>query len=249
MYSSYGKLCTALYDFTKPTGYSIDGDMEYYESRLKNVKGKVLEAGVGSGRVLLPFLATGMVIEGIDNSEEMLAACRDKAKALHVTPTLYNADLSDFSLGKTYEAVIVPSGTFCLIEDAKGALQSFYNHLTAGGKVVIDLLLPIDFVQGEITTDYFEMTPTTGISLESKSVEIDWVAQRTITYLKYEQWQDGVLQEAELQKFTLYWYGVREFMYMLEEVGFTDITVSTDYTFGKQPTATSSLLTFEAIKK
>ncbi len=47
MYSNYGPLCTELYDLTKPVGFSIGGDME----RLQGLTGKVLEAGVGSGRV------------------------------------------------------------------------------------------------------------------------------------------------------------------------------------------------------
>ena len=35
MFSFYSTLCTELYDFTKPVGYSLNGDIEYYEERLK----------------------------------------------------------------------------------------------------------------------------------------------------------------------------------------------------------------------
>ena len=48
MFSFYSSLCTELYDYTKPVGYSLNGDIEYYEERLKNCRGRILEAAVGS---------------------------------------------------------------------------------------------------------------------------------------------------------------------------------------------------------
>lgn len=76
MYSNYGPLCTELYDLTKPVGYSIGGDIEYYLERLKGTEGKVLEAGAGSGRFLIPLLENGYDVEGIDYSPKMLDLCR-----------------------------------------------------------------------------------------------------------------------------------------------------------------------------
>ena len=35
MFSFYSTLCTELYDSTKPVGYSLNGDIEYYKERLK----------------------------------------------------------------------------------------------------------------------------------------------------------------------------------------------------------------------
>lgn len=55
MYSSYGELCTEVYDLSKPLG-KYYRDIEYYKERLADVKGKVLEVGCGSGRVLIPLL-------------------------------------------------------------------------------------------------------------------------------------------------------------------------------------------------
>ena len=79
MFSYYGKLCTEYYDFTKPVGKSIDGDIEYYLERLKNIEGRVLEAGVGSGRFLIPLLEKGFVVDGIDYSSHMLRSCRERS--------------------------------------------------------------------------------------------------------------------------------------------------------------------------
>lgn len=43
-FSYYGELCTVVYDLSKKTGQSIGGDLEYYEDRLKDCKGRILEA-------------------------------------------------------------------------------------------------------------------------------------------------------------------------------------------------------------
>ena len=80
MFSFYSTLCTELYDYTKPVGYSLNGDIEYYEERLKNCRGRILEAAVGSGRVIIPLLEAGFTVDGIDYSPEMLESCRIRCK-------------------------------------------------------------------------------------------------------------------------------------------------------------------------
>jgi hypothetical protein len=70
-FSKYGELCTEVYDHTKKIGDSLGGDVEYYRDQLKHTKGRILEAMVGSGRVLIPLLESGLVIDGVDYSPEM----------------------------------------------------------------------------------------------------------------------------------------------------------------------------------
>ncbi len=77
--------CTELYDFTKPVGYSLNGDIEYYEERLKTCTGRILEAAVGSGRVIIPLLEAGFKVDGIDYSPEMLESCRVRCKREKLT--------------------------------------------------------------------------------------------------------------------------------------------------------------------
>ncbi|MCY9549764.1 class I SAM-dependent methyltransferase [Lysinibacillus xylanilyticus] len=252
MFSYYGALSTEVYDFTKPVGYSIDGDIEYYLERLKGTKGKILEAAVGSGRFLIPLLENGFIVDGIDYSTEMLDSCRKRCKERGLNTKLYEGNLRSFSLESKYEAVVIPTGSFCLIEnlmDAKDALKCFYKHLMPGGRVIVDLELPSNWCTGEITTATFPLSNEEGISLESKSIEINWVEQYTLSYLKYEKWRKGKLVDTELQQFAMRWYGIEEFKLILESVGFSDITCSADYIYKKQPSKDSQLITFEAVRK
>jgi SAM-dependent methyltransferase len=72
---SYGKLATEVYDIDKPIGRSF-GDVEFYQERLRSCTGRILEPAVGTGRILIPLLEAGLVVDGVDNSPEMLTVCR-----------------------------------------------------------------------------------------------------------------------------------------------------------------------------
>ena len=249
MFSYYGKLCTEYYDFTKPVGKSIDGDIEYYLERLKNIKGRVLEAGVGSGRFLIPLLEKGLVVDGIDYSSHMLRSCRERSNNRGLKPELYKMRLESFELPNKYEAIIMPAGSFCLLEtreDAIAALTCFKNHLEHGGRIIIDLEMPYSFKDGEISTSTISLPNGEGITIESKSIQLDWINQRTVRYLKYEKWKDGKIIDTELEKFVLSWYGIEEFRLILKEVGLTNISISSGYVYGKYPTTPNEVITFEA---
>jgi len=45
-----------------------------------------LDVGCGTGRLLLDYLAEGIDIDGVDNSQEMLEICREKAGKLGLKP-------------------------------------------------------------------------------------------------------------------------------------------------------------------
>ncbi|WP_284140684.1 MULTISPECIES: class I SAM-dependent methyltransferase [unclassified Virgibacillus] len=251
MFSYYGKLSTELYNLTKPIGYSIGGDIEYYMERLKGTNQKILEAGVGSGRFLIPLLEQGYMVEGIDYSPAMLKSCREQCDERGLNPNLYEGNLRQFELPHKYEVIVIPTGSFCLLEsfeDAKDALDCFYKHLIPGGRVIIDLIFPVDWKTGEISTVTYPTSNEEGLLLESKSIEINWIEQYTLSYLKYEKWRNGKRIDAELQRFLLRWYGVEEFTLLLEKVGFSNITCSAEYSYKKRPTKDTRIITFEGVR-
>ena len=72
MRNRYGSLCAEIYDLDKPPGSLFD--IAYYQGRLRDLEGPILEGGVGTGRMLVPLLEAGLTVEGFDHSPEMLAA-------------------------------------------------------------------------------------------------------------------------------------------------------------------------------
>ncbi|MGR5907785.1 class I SAM-dependent methyltransferase [Bacillus paranthracis] len=76
--------------------------LEYYEKRLKNCRGRILEAAVGSGRVIIPLLEAGFTVDGIDYSPEMLESCRIRCKREAYTLIYMKESLQQFSLPHKY---------------------------------------------------------------------------------------------------------------------------------------------------
>ncbi|MEG0255608.1 MAG: class I SAM-dependent methyltransferase [Vagococcus sp.] len=252
MYNHYGPLATKVYELTKPIGASLNGDIDYYSERLDGISGKILEAGVGSGRMLIPLLKEGFDIEGIDQSFDMLAACQASLSQQQLATTIHQGNLADFLIAENYyEAIIMPTATFCLLETEKLAYQTlinFYRHLKIGGKIIIDIDLPFYPELGETSTTSFPINTEELITYEKKIVEIDWFSQHIISHLTYSYWQKGELIKQELQQFLLRWYGLNEFRLMLEKVGFKEISISADYEFDEAPTNSNQTITFEGKK-
>jgi SAM-dependent methyltransferase len=252
-FSYYGELCTEVYDLTKKIGQSFGGDIEYYQDKLKNCKGLILEAMVGSGRVIIPLLEAGLYVEGVDYSPEMLQSCRQHCNEFGLKPTLYESTLQDLSLPHKYEAIIIPGGSFLLIEkreESIKALKRLYEHLEPGGKLILDLFLPdTNFEIGKIVrASTFTLPNGDTITLEDKLVEVDFFNQHKASHLRYEKWRNGNLIQTELQRFVLRWYGVEEFTLVLKSIGYSEIIVSDGFNYGKQPTSSTQKFVYEAVK-
>lgn len=249
MLGYYNKLSSEVYDIDKYIGLSF-GDVEFYSERLASCEGSVLEPGVGTGRMLIPLLEKGLNVDGFDVSAEMLKICRNNCKSRDLHPKLFEGKMETFSLDTKYEAIIVPTGTFLLLhkrEDSLNALKNFYNHLSNGGKLILDILFQTDLTIGHASTRTWEAQDDEIITLESKLVQVDFINQYTITHNRYEKWKNGQLTQSELERFPLRWYGVEEFKMILEQIGFEDIILSADYKYGEYPTDSTQTITFEAI--
>lgn len=254
-FSHYGALCTEVYDHTKKVGQSIGGDLEYYMGRLQEVcgGGRILEAMVGSGRILVPILEAGLQVDGVDASPVMLASCRKRCEERGLATELYQAQLQELELPHLYDAIIVPAGSFLLIEDREqsiAALKRMYAHLKPGGRLMLDLFLPdTNFEQSHFAgTSVFHMPDGDLITMEGKLIETSFLHQYKVSLIKYEKWRNGTLIQTELQRFALRWYGVEEFKYVLESCGFADIVISADFDQGKAVTSDKQQYVYEAIR-
>ena len=252
MYNTYGSLATKVYELTKPVGSSLNGDVDYYSERLDGITGKILEAGVGTGRMMIPLLEEGYSVEGLDLSKDMLKTCQSNLEKHSLASKLHVGDLATFDLPtKDYEAIILPTSTFCLIDTEELAIKvltNFYNHLTSKGKLIFDLDLPFYPELNETSTSTFKVNDNEVITLERKITEIDWLKQHIISHLTYSEWLEGVLVKTELQPFLLRWYGLTEITLILEKIGFTNVSISADYEYLEKPTDSNQTITIEAYK-
>ncbi|WP_078579274.1 class I SAM-dependent methyltransferase [Salipaludibacillus agaradhaerens] len=248
MLGYYNKLSSEVYDMDKYIGRSF-GDVEFYSDRLASCKGDILEPGVGTGRILIPFLERGLKVDGFDVSQEMLKICRNNCEKRGLNPKLFEGHMASFSIDTKYEAIVVPTGTFLLLhkrEDSIKALKNFYNHLTNDGRLILDISLQTDLSVDKVSTRTWESRNGDIITLETKVVEVDYINQYTISHNRYEKWANSELIQTELERFPLRWFGIEEFKMLLENMGFDDIVISADYKYGQYPTDSSEMITFEA---
>ncbi|HLR62488.1 MAG TPA: class I SAM-dependent methyltransferase [Lentibacillus sp.] len=249
MLDYYSKISSEVYDIDKYVGLSF-GDVEFYSDRLASCTGNILEPGVGTGRILIPLLEKGLKVDGFDVSDEMLKICRNNCEKRGLNPKIFEGKMESVSLETEYEAIIVPTGTFLLLhkrKDSLNALRNFYNHLSNGGKLIIDIFLQTDLTVGDVLTKTWETQSGGIITLESKIAEVDYISQYTISHNRYEKWSNGELTQTELERFPLRWYGIEEFKTILEQIGFEDIIISSDYKHGKYPANSTQIITFEAV--
>jgi SAM-dependent methyltransferase len=251
-FTRYGELCTEVYDLTKKVGQSLGGDVEFYKGKLQNCKGRILEGMVGSGRVIIPLIESGLKVDGVDDSPEMLTACRNRLSERGLSADLNESNLQSLDLLHNYEAIIIPGGSFLLIDDREESIQALrklYEHLEPGGSLIMDVFLPDgQFKTGKVNTSIFPFPDGDTITMESKLIEADFFQQRKVTHLKYEKWRNGSLIATELQRFAFRWYGVQELALVLEKIGFSQIDICADFHEGKRPTGSNQKIVYLARK-
>lgn len=123
----------------------FDYGFEFYVGLAKQATGPVLDIACGTGRILLPCLAAGIDIEGLDLFAPMLERLQHKAREKGLTPRLHHADMSDFHLSRQFALIMIPFNAFIHNLSADDQLRSLTlcrEHLLPGGLLVFDTFFP-----------------------------------------------------------------------------------------------------------
>jgi SAM-dependent methyltransferase len=245
----YGSIAAEIYDIDKPVGALPD--TAFHLARFAGFAGRILEPACGSGRTLLPLLDAGCDAAGFDPSREMLARCRALCAARGYHPDLSDQTFEAFQYDHPFEAIIVPVGSFTLIDrfdTAMAVLRRFHDHLTVGGVLVLDIQ-PLSFM-GMDGVDRRRWTAENGdlLTLEGVRARTDWLGQRLETAYRYERWRDNRLVETQLEPMAQRYWGLEEFHLALEAAGFGQVEVVGDYRRGRPLRGRERVLTYEAVR-
>ena len=105
--------------------------------------GPVLELGVGTGRVALPLVQRGLVVDGIDASPAMLAKLRAKPGGDRVRVTV--GDMAEVGVDASYSLVFVVFNTLFALVSQDEQVRCFANvagRLAEGGVFVVEAFVP-----------------------------------------------------------------------------------------------------------
>ncbi len=105
--------------------------------------GRVLELGVGTGRVALPLAARGLEVHGVDVSDAMIDRLREKPGGDRVR--VVKGDFSEAIAGEDFSVAFVAFNTFFAIasqEKQKKCFQTVSRQLRRGGTFVLEVFVP-----------------------------------------------------------------------------------------------------------
>jgi len=131
-----------IYDLLFDT---FDFDLPFWLKVAAEAGGPVLEAGCGTGRVLLRLLKAGADADGFDLSRPMIERFQVKALEKGWGNRVTVADMRHFSLPRRYARLICAFNGFAHCETTEEqirAMRCFRDHLVPGGAAVIHMSYP-----------------------------------------------------------------------------------------------------------
>jgi SAM-dependent methyltransferase len=112
-------------------------------STLASPGGRILELGVGTGRLALPLAARGFRVVGIDASTAMVERLRSKQGAREIEVSIGN--FADVDVEGTFAVVFVAFSTLFALPSQREQLRCLVNvvaHLEPGGYFLMDAFVP-----------------------------------------------------------------------------------------------------------
>ena len=221
---AYGKLCSMFYDATKM--YAPEKEVAFFASFIEQNPGRVLEAMSGSGRLQIPLLQRGFIVDGVDNSAQMLERCRQRCSGLGLTPELYEQSLENLSLPHLYATVTIAVSSFQLLTEravALKALKNLHAHMVPGAHLLLDIFVP-DTSIDKRSVRIARLDDHAVVRLTTRHI-FDEENKLADAFCLYELVVDGVVHEQEEEFMQIVWRSDDEWRELLAEAGFEIVKI------------------------
>lgn len=222
-------------------------EIAYFQRQIEQCGQPALDAGCGTGRLLIPFLRAGLDVDGCDISGDMLAYCLQNAEREGFSPQLYQQALHELDLPRQYQTIVACGviGVGVSRQQDFMALQRFYDQLLPGGLLILDglpayaevRLWPLWYKDArshlpEPWSAEIGKVPADGreYELHYRLVSLDPLAQRTVDELRTLLFKDGQLVADDTYTLQSTYYFRHEMQLLLEKAGFTVEAVKGDFT-------------------
>jgi SAM-dependent methyltransferase len=138
---TYGERIAEVYD----TNRSMPQNAEAAAAFLADLAGKrrVLELGIGTGRIAIPLAARGIRVSGIDSSQKMVAQLRAKPGGDAIPVTI--GDFAEVKVAGQFSLIYVVFNTFFMLTNQEAQLRCFARvakHLAEDGVFVLEAFVP-----------------------------------------------------------------------------------------------------------
>jgi SAM-dependent methyltransferase len=218
--------------------YSTRQDVEFYVSeadRRAPNRGRVLDLGCGTGRLLLPLARAGHHVIGVDHSSAMLDRCREKlseeSAEVRARVSLQEGDVRDLNLPGSETPVPFAMAPFRVfqhlitVDDQLRALAAVKRHLAPRGYFAFDVFNPNFGLMTADRSAEAEDTPERPVGdgrffrRAARVIRIRWVEQVSEIELIYYV-RDADKVSRFVQAFDMRWYTPTELEHLLARAGF-----------------------------
>jgi SAM-dependent methyltransferase len=177
-------------------------DETYFLSQIARFEGKVLEIGVGTGRLFSQALRNGADIYGLDVNSKMIEKAKEKVAPEHHR-RLYVQDAVTMQLPHRFALILAPFRVFSHVidvEDQIRCLNRIYEHLEPGGRFIFDLYVPdlsimLHGIQDHVDFDGEYEKGKRLVRIVSSNSDI--ISQTSNIRMKFKWDEDGRTREAE----------------------------------------------------
>lgn len=221
---AYGKLCSLFYDAVNK--YAPEQEVDFFASFMARCPGRALEAMSGSGRLQIPLMQRGYIVDGVDHSSAMLARCYQRCVTFGLEPNLYEQSLEKLSLPYMYSLIIIAFGSFQLITDdivAFNVLKSLNAYMSSGGDLLIDIFEP-DITIDDFSVSIARIDERSVIRLTKRHI-FDDVKKIASTFCLYELMVDGIVLQRENELVEVVWRCDKQWQELLCRSGFEIVQI------------------------
>jgi len=217
-------------------------------STLDEPQGKVvLDIGCGTGVLTEKLAQQGFIMQGLDVSEDMLAVAEQRFQNSKLQIPLFCMSMTELTGIEDLDVALISIDSLNYLSsehEVKETFSSVYESLKKGGHFFFDVhsLYKMDeiFLQGPFTFEderlaYIWHTEK-GNNPHSIYHDLTFFVQNDSGL--YERFEESHFQQT---------FDEQQYRNWLEELGFTNIQVSADWT-SERPSSTSERLFFHAIK-
>ena len=238
------------------------GELAYYRAAVERYGEPALDLGCGTGRLLVPLLASGLDVDGVDVSDDMLALARQAGDAagLAMDGRLRREAFHELDPSRRYRTILC-CDSFAIggsREDDRAALHRIHDALEPDGAFVFSIDLPY---APEITNpgmpprDLPRPWPASGsrgtladgdeLELLTRVTAYDTAARRETIEVRARLWRGGELLAAEEGSLQFIHYDPAELLAMLAAARFEGVVVEGRYT-GAPPAASEETIVISA---
>ncbi|MCI0184729.1 class I SAM-dependent methyltransferase [Sulfoacidibacillus ferrooxidans] len=125
-------------------GFEIGGN--FYMNLAREYGSPILEIACGTGRITVPMAEQGYDITGVDITQEMLEAARQKATQHGVSVKWVHGDARNLELQRTYRMIFTTGNSFQAFSDRHSQerlLLTVHKHLDSNGVFAFETRNPI----------------------------------------------------------------------------------------------------------